>query len=623
MSPNSIYGYAGKILWLDLTKREAKKLELSREMARDYIGARGFGIKILWDNMKKGTDPLSPESLLVVSVGPLAGTSSQSASRWFVAFKSPLTGTYFRSVGGGYFGAEMKFAGYDAIVVSGRAEKPTYVWIKDDNVEFRDATRAWGLTTDMTTELLKEETDKSARLITIGPAGERLVKISSIQSDDQRSAGRGGGGAVLGAKNLKAIVVKGSKMPKLFDEERFREAVKEEIQTYQKSPALEGFRALGTAGVVDLFYSLGHNPSFNFMQREFNGIDNYKADVFPRYIIKRGGCYGCMISCWQFLKTTDGPYAGFFWDKPEYEALWSFGSNLGNANLEAVMQANMLCDKYGLDVISVGSAIGMAYELYEKGILTRKETDGMELRWGDPEPALEIIRKIALREGIGRILGEGTKRAAEIIGRGAEKYAIQIKGLELPAYDPRAAKAHGLSLVTSNIGASHNMGWNYFEITGVPKDGKQVDPLSIEGKGELTKYVQDETAMYEVAGKCTFPADFVMFTRENLAKLLYYATGIEEFKNPDYLMLVGERVYNLERAFNVREGFGREHDTIPERFVKEPFPRTPAKGQVFELDKLLDDYYKARGWDLKTGKPTKAKLESLGLNDVAKEINAE
>ena len=614
----SLYGYAGKILWVDLTAKAVKKLDTSYELARDFIGARGFGAKILWDNLKPGIDPLGPNNLLVVSIGPLAGTAAQSFSRFFVTFKSPLTGTYFRSVGGGYFGAEMKFAGYDAIVVSGRAEKPTYLWIHDDKIEFKDASRIWGLLTSHSTELLFEETDKTARLITIGPAGERLVKFASIQTDDQRSAARGGGGAVLGSKNLKAIVVKGTKRKiELFDDKLFKEAVKEQIDNYQKNPAFKNFRRLGTDGIIYLFYTLGHFPTYNFKQLELENVDRFRPEILETYVVKYGGCYGCAMRCWQFMKISKGPFAGHVWDKPEYETHWSFGGALGITNIEAIMYANMLCDLYGVDTISTGSTIAMAYELYEKGILTKRETDGLELRWGDPEPAIELVRKIALREGIGNILAEGSRRAAELIGRGAEKYAMHVKGLELPAYDPRAAKAHGLSLATSPIGGSHEIGWNRYEIIGIPK---KVDPTSSEGKGVLCKEAQDETAFNEAAGACNFPLSNLMTYDALIAKLLYSATGVDEFKDPKYLWLVGERIFNIERAFNVREGLTRKDDTLPERILITMYPREPAKGTLIELDEMLDEYYEARGWNKETGIPSRKKLEELDLKYVADEL---
>lgn len=618
--PPEFYGYAGKILWINLSRREAKKLDLDEKLAKNYIGARGFGVKLLWDHLKPGTDPLGPENKFIITLGPLACTGVQAASRSFAAFKSPLTNTYFRCTAGGSAGAEIKLAGYDVVLIDGKAEKPTYVYINDDRVEFRDASHVWGLTTDLAVEYLRDETDKSAGIFVIGPAGERLVRFACVQTHDQRSFGRGGGGAVWGAKNLKAIVVKGSKRPKIYDEEKFRSLLKEELEIFKSHPFVRAFHGLGTAGVTYLFYTLGHFPTYNFKQLELPNVERFKPEVLEKYVIKRKGCYGCMIACWQYMKVDRGPFAGVAWDKPEYETLWSFGGNLGITNLEGIIVANMLCDKYGIDTMSAGSVIGFVYELYEKGIISRSELDGLEPKWGDIEPALELVRKIALREGVGNVLAEGVKRAAEIIGRGAERFAFHIKGLEMPGYDPRAAKAHGLNLSTSNIGASHMIGWNYFEIFGVPK---KVDPFAVEGKGELCKYVQDEAALLDSVGLCQFPASNGLPPLELLAKLLHAATGIEEFKDTKYLFLVGERIYNLERAFNVREGFGKEYDTIPERIVYEKVPRPPAMGQIFELDRLLEDYYRARGWNTKTGKPTKKKLEELGLVEVADTIGAE
>ncbi len=610
-----LYGYAGKILWADLSTKTYKVIETSIELVKNFIGARGFGAKLLWDYMKPGIDPFSSENMIIFSVGPLAAVGAHSTSKFFVSFKSPLTGTYFRSVGGGNFGAEMKLAGYDAIIVVGKAEKPTYLWVQDDVIEFKDASHVWGAITTHTTEILLKETDRDAKLVTIGPAGENVVRFASIQTDDTRSAGRGGGGAVMGSKNLKAIVVKGTGKPELYNEEEFEKLVEEQLDLYHKNPTFHSFRSLGTASVVYLFYTLGHFPTYNFKQLELDNVERFKPEVLATYVVKTGSCYNCAMECWHFFKTSKGPYAGIIWDKPEYETLWSFGGVLGVTNLEAIMYANMLCDIYGLDTISAGVAIAFAYELYEKGILSKSEVDGLDLRWGNLEPAFELIRKIALREGIGNILAEGVARAAEIIGRGAERFAMHGKGLEIPAYDPRSAKAHGLSLATSNIGASHMIGWNTYEISGFPE---KVDPFTIEGKGALAKKVQDTTTIYEAIGFCLFPR--TMIPLDLASRMLYAATGIEEFKDIQYLFLVGERIYNIERAFNVREGFTRKDDTLPERFLREPVPRIPSKGQVFELDKLLDDYYIARGWDVNTGIPTGRKLEELGLQYVAEEL---
>ncbi|MEM3703667.1 MAG: aldehyde ferredoxin oxidoreductase family protein [Candidatus Bathyarchaeia archaeon] len=612
---NSWFGYMGQVLRINLTNCKCAVEPLKKDLVEDFIGGRGFGIKILFDEMPKSVDPLSPSNKLIFTIGPLTGTKVQSASRLIAQFKSPLTNAYCRSVAGGFFGAELKFAGYDTIIVEGCSEKPVYVWINDDKVEFRDAADVWGMTTLATKEFLLDETDKRARMVMIGPAGERLVKISAIVTDDMRTASRGGG-AVMGSKNLKAIVVKGSKKPSIYDEKAFDEAVKEQIETYRQNPGFEHFRNLGTDGVVYLFYTLGNFPTYNFKQIPFEGAHRFTPEVLASYVVKHNGCYGCMVRCWKTFKLTKGPYAGVAWDFPEYETHWSYGGVLGNCNIESITYANMLSDLYGLDTISTGVAIAFATELYEKGIIGKSETDGLELKWGDPEVLVELVKRIALRIGIGSILGEGVKRAAEAIGRGAEKYAIHIKGLELPAYDPRSLKAHGLNFATSPIGASHCIGWNKFEIMGTPR---KVDPLAVEGKGEITKYVQDETAAAETAVFCSFTLSNGMVTLNLYSKLLYSATGIEKFKDPQYLWLVGERIFNLERIFNFREGFDVSQDTMPERILKEPVPREPSKGQVFELDILLKDYYKTRGWS-ERGIPTKEKLEELGLPEAAKEL---
>jgi len=611
------YGYAGRILYVNLTNFKIESTELDSKIIKNFIGARGLGAKILWDRLRLGVDPFSPENPFIISTGPLAGTGVQMASRWFATFKSPLTGTYFRSVGGGYFGAELKFAGFDALVIEGRSSKPVYLWIQDGKVEIRDASHVWGLMTDSSINILREETDKKAAVITIGPAGEKLVRFASIQTDDQRSAARGGGGAVLGSKNLKAIVVKGSGKPRVFNSEMFKDVLKEQLENIKNNPAYERFHLYGTNSVVYLYYTLGHFPTFNFKQLPLENVDRFRIETLREYILGHHGCYACILQCGKNYKLTKGPFAGVYWQFPEYETLWAFGGNLGITNIEAIAYANMLCDKYGLDTISTGVVISFAYELYEKGILTRRETDGLELRWGDPDAMVELIRKIALREGIGNILAEGTKRASSIIGRGAERFAMHIKGLELPAYDPRSAKAHGLSMVTSNIGASHTVGWSRPEIAGIPW---RADPFSLEMKGELAKTLQDEIAMYESAGICLFAVNRGMITPSLLSRLLYAVTGIPEFQDVDYLQSVGERVWNLERAINIREGFDKKDDTAPERILNEPVPREPSKGQIFELDKLLRDYYSARGWDVDSGLPTREKLESLGLTEVVSEL---
>jgi aldehyde:ferredoxin oxidoreductase len=611
-----MFGYMGKILRINLSKKEFSAEPLKEGTLRKFIGGRGLGAWILWSELPPRVEAFEPENKLIFAVGPLTGTKVQGTHKLIAQFKSPLTGTYFRSVGGGFFGAELKFTGHDAIVVEGKADKPTYVYVHDGGVEFRDASTIWGTTTAGAKEFLLDETDKDARMIMAGLAGEKLVRFSAIVTDDMRTASRGGGGAVMGSKNLKAIVVKGTRRPEIYDEKNFDEAVKEQIELIRKSPGYEGMRSLGTNGAVYADYIGGCFPTFNYQQEPLPGVEVFKPEYLAKYIVKHYGCYGCMLRCGKKFKLLKGPYAGVVWDFPEYETHWAFGGNLGNINVECITYANMLADLYGLDAISTGSAIAFAMELYEKGIVGKSETDGLELRWGDPDVIIELVRRIALRIGIGNVLAEGVQKAAEIIGRGSEKYAMHVKGLELPAHDPRRAKGCGLSMVTSPIGATHTFGPLAFEEFGVPYMGKRIDPFSTEGKGELAMLAQNQSAYIETGVWCTFIVGMVPL--ELQGRILYAATGIEDFKNAGYLLLVGERIFNLERAFNVREGIDSRYDKMPERIVKEPIPRrdTAACNQVFEEEILLKDYYKVRGWNEK-GVPTKEKLEEIGLDEVA------
>ncbi len=607
-------GYMGRILRINLTKLIAKAEPLSKELILNFIGGRGFCIKIIYDETSPETKPLGPENKLVIAVGPLTGTGAQGAGRWVAAFKSPLTGIYMRSTGGGLFGAELKFAGYDAIVVEGRAEKPTYVWVNEDEVEFRDASQIWNMASIDAAQFMKDETDKNAKAVIVGPAGENLVKTSAIVTDDSRTAARGGGGAVMGSKNLKGIVVKGSRKVSILHEDVFREVERERFEKLRNDPHLwpdkpDAFRGLGTNSSTYLWYLMGHLPSYNFNQWELPSVEAFRPENLVTYRVGHKGCYGCALRCGKVYKTRYGKYAAVTWEFPELETEWALGAVAGHCNVDAIVYANMLCDLYGLDTISTGSAIAFAIELYQNGILTKAETDGLELRWGDPDSVVELIKKIAFRIGyIGNVLAEGTRRASRIIGRGAEQFAMQIKGLEMPAYDPRVMKGQGIGIATSTIGASHAVTWNKFEIVGEPR---HVDPLAVEGKAELVKYVQDELAVCETAVFCKIFINHDIANPWYFAKELHAVTGEETFKDPDYVWRVGERIWNLERAYSNREGINANDDSYPARLLK-PYPREPYKGQMFEQEKLKEEYYRVRGWDMR-GIPTTEKLKDLNL----------
>lgn len=606
------YGWAGKILRIDLSKRKILKQPLSQQLARNFVGGRGLGAKILFDELKPRTDPLSENNILIVAVGPLTGTSIPTSRCVFVT-KSPLTHAYLCSFMGGFFPAELKFAGYDALIVSGKAEEPVYIWIKDDEVEIRNAKEVWGMQTDETEKKIRQETDPKARVACIGPAGENLVKYACVIAD-RRAAGRGGVGAVMASKNLKAIAVRGSGQVNIADPETFKKLRKNLFKEVTSVPQM--LSRYGSSGVVSIMNELGVLPTRNFITGVFEGIEKISGETFDKFTIKKETCFSCPIGCGQVRVVKDGPYAGFETVGPEYETIVMFGSHCGNSCPEAIIAADSLCDKLGLDTMSTGYVIGFVMDLYEKGILSKEETDGLDLRFGNHQAIIEMIKKIAFKDGIGKILAEGSLGAAKKIGRGAEKYVMAVKGLEMPGYDPRGLKGHGLSIATSNRGACHNRGYATQETRGWPW---HEDRFAVKGKGRLAAINQNRCCIIDYSIWCLFFAfrvNFEVYT----AKFLPAVTGIDDFGSVDELLKIGERINNVERAFNVREGFTRKDDIFPERFLKEPMPEGNSKGQIFEMKPMLDEYYEVRGWDLETGIPKREKLEELGLHDVAEEL---
>ena len=601
--------YRNKILRVDLTNSKLWIETLSEPLIHDYIGGRGFGIKLLYDDVKTGCDPLGANNEIIFMAGPLAGTAAQSFARWKIFFKSPLTGGIFKSSGGGHFAAELKFAGFDAIAVTGKAEKPVYLWVHDGNYELRDASYLWGLGCNDTHTLIREElNDPRVRLVCIGPSGERAVKIAGVFSD-RRSAARGGGGAVMGMKNLKAIAVRGTERAvPVADKDTFREAVKEQVDAFRASPSYAARREHGTRH-NEFTNLLGMYPTHNFQDGTLPDWEKIDAPEWTRLTARHIACHGCMLRCGAITKVDSGKYAGSWTEGPEYETIWGFSGPMGVVDSGMIIAADSMCDNLGLDTISVASTIGFAYELYERGIIGKEDTGGLELVYGKGDHVLELIRQIAYREGFGNLLAEGSREAARRIGKNSEQYAMQVKGLEIPAYDPRGAKAHGLNLLTMSIGADHCSGYSRQEIFGLSKPF-EVDRFATERKGELCKYNQDETALLETGILCTFATGLV--TPEIYAKLISTATGVKDFADSAYLWQVGERIFNLERMFNTREGFNKKDDVFPSRITNETMPNGTAKGQVFETDKLLSDYYKVRGWD-DNGIPTRAKLNELGL----------
>jgi len=612
-----IGGYKNRILRVNLNDGSFSEEPLNRELIRDYIGGRGFGIKLLYDDLRPGIDPLGEENELIFVTGPLAGTNAQSFGRWKVFFKSPLTGTFFLSSAGGHLAPELKYAGFDVIVITGKAERPVYLWVHDGKYQLRDATYLWGLDCNDTHSLIRHELgDPSIQVACIGPAGEHMVRYAGIFSD-QSAAGRGGGGAVMGSKHLKAIAVRGHARVDVADKDAFMAAVSKQVRVIRSNPIFKSFSQMGTQATADVTNLLGVFPTKNFREGALSGWDKISSTEYTALRVYNTGCSNCMLHCKSISKIAKGRYAAAWSHGLQYETIWGFTAPIGASNIGLTIAANTLCNNLGLDSISTATTIGFAYELYDKGIITEKETGGMRLSYGNDRPILKLLRQIAYRKGLGEMLADGVREAARRIGKGTEQYAMHVKGLEMPGYDPRGLKAQGLSLLTASNGADHNAGYAAQELFGTPIPYK-VDRFAIEGKAALTKWNQDIMAFTSTGIACGFPVQVGMVDAEIYSQLISAATGVKDFADPAYMWHVGERIFNLERMFNVREGFRRRDDAFPKRITEEPLPDGASAGQVFEAQPLLTEYYKERGWDPETGIPLPAKLNELGLGFAAR-----
>ncbi|MBW1945557.1 MAG: aldehyde ferredoxin oxidoreductase family protein [Deltaproteobacteria bacterium] len=619
-------GYMGKVLRINLTDQTSKEEGLPLAVAKDFIGGAGFGIKYLFDEVKGGIDPLGPENKLIFASGPLSGTNVPCSSRMAVTAKSPLTGAVGMALSGGYFPTELKFAGYDAMIVEGKAKNPTYVWIKNGEVKFRSAKKVWGMKTTDTQQIIKNElNDQNIRMVCIGPAGENQIKIASI-INEWRAVGRKGLGAVMGSKNLKAIAVRGTEKIAVADKDKLKAARGEFTKAMKESHVLyPAFSKMGTPMLVDHTCAMGIFPTKNFSATgEYDPSDKIGTEVQGTRNVGKEHCYGCPVGCSQLKLAKTGPYAGILTEGPEFETMFAYGGVTGVENIDAIIAADRLADELGLDTISSGVTIAFAMELYEKGVLSKEDTGGLELNFGNDKAMVAIVQQMAYREGIGDLLADGTKAAAEKIGKDSENYAMHVKGLELPAYDVRGAKAHGLNYATSFTGADHCRGYAFQEIFGIPFP-QEVDRLAVEGKGKLTKWNQDvRTACADAPTMCSFILDMAVphMATQNTAALLEAVTGLEF--TPEEIQEAGERINNLARAFNAREGFTRADDTLPERLLTEPLKGGASKGHFIskdELNQMLDEYYAERGWDVTTGAPTREKLTELGLEYVADQLS--
>jgi aldehyde:ferredoxin oxidoreductase len=605
--------YNGRLIRIDLTNRQSRVEEIAERRMKEYLGGRGVGVSYLYDELKPGVEPLSAENKVILMMGPLGATQAMSVSRMALVTKSPMTGAIAKSVMGGNFGAYLKFAGYDGIIVEGEADKPVYVHIDKDGIEILDAAGLWGLDTQQTHEKLRQKYGKATQVACIGPAGEKLVRYAILISN-LRCGGRTGVGTVLGAKKLKAFAINSAGPLSLYDAEAFRKVNKEVIEGLKTSPGRIRMSDFGTSYLTLGFEKVGIFPVRNFQEGHLEGVEKISEEELAKIKVRNDGCYGCMTKCGQVRRVSGGVYDGAVSEGPDYETIWSLGGNLANIDKESLIAADSLCDRLGIDTVSAGNSIGFAYELYQRGIITKKDSDGLELKWGDHAAMMKLLEKIGSRDGFGQLLGEGTKRAAEKIGKGAEDYAIQVKGLELPAYEPRAVKGYGLVLATSNVGASHMYGRPRDELSGKKDRLTEVDKGKDIAQAEISQATQDSVI------QCSF-GPVTGLSPQQRSQLLVAATGFEEFGDPAYLEKIGERTLCLERCFNVREGFDRKDDTLPKRMRTEPLDNAgPATGQVYKnLDGLLDEFYDALGYN-RQGIPSEDKLKELGLGGVVKDI---
>jgi aldehyde:ferredoxin oxidoreductase len=621
-------GYNGKIVRVDLTSRTVKVEEPGEIVYRTYLGGGGLASYYLLRELKPGIDPLSADNILIFASSVISGAPIAGMVRFTVAAKSPLTGAYGEAEAGGFWGPELKFSGFDAVIVTGKAEKPCYLWIHDGEVEIRSADRIWGLETGPAQEMIREELkEQRARVALIGPAGENRVRFACVVNELKHVNGRTGMGAVMGSKNLKAVAVRGTKKMTSHDPEKLRDLSRELAELIGQHGPNQLLHKLGTSNLITPLSNQGILPTRNFRTGFFEKAEMISGERMHETILKREeGCYACAVRCKRSVEILSGPYAtSGKYGGPEYETLSSLGSLLCIDDLAAIAKGNELCNRYTLDTISTGVAIGFAMECYEKGILTRAETGGIEFMFGNPEAMLKGIEWIAFRKpGLGDLLADGVKIAAARIGKGSETFALHIKGQELPMHEPRGKTGQGLSFAVSPTGADHVRAPHdtAFQVAG--PNLERIAPLGIlepiparelgPRKARNFTYLQFIWSLYESLGVCNFVAAPVWaLTLPKLVEVVQAVTGWET--SLWELMKVGERTVTMARVFNLREGFGRKDDTLPDRLF-EPLESGALQGKGLDrgdFEDLLTLYYEAMGWDPEEGVPTRGKLAELNL----------
>ncbi len=612
-------GFMGSILRVELSSGSLDVIDVDEEVAKNFLGGKGYSVYLFWQYLKeyekegmaaRDIDPFGEENVLIFGTGPATGVSGfpESGRYHVMTLRSPLTGAIGSANSGGRWGPYLKFAGFDMIVVEGASSEPVYLEVIDGVAELRKANDLWGKNVFDTTSTLERRYEEKVSVACIGPAGENLVNYAAIINDNHRAAGRTGVGAVMGSKMLKAIVAGGNFRPEIAKEEEFREAAKKALDKVKQNPVTgEGLPNYGTAVLVNVINESGALPYKNWQYAYHENANDISGETLAeKYLDRNHACWGCSIACARATSVKAGAFQVKDSEGPEYESIWSLGNDTGVIDLEAIIKANHLCDELGLDTISMGAAIACAMELYEKGKITDEETQGIDYSFGSSAALVDGVWKTAYRIGIGKYLALGSKRMAEIFGLDV---SMSVKGLEMPAYDPRGIKGIGLNYATANRGGCHVTGYTVSpEIIGLPE---KIDPLTYRDKAQWVKVFQDFTCTVNSTVNCLFTT--FALGADDYAALLSAVTGWEISAND--ILTIGERIYNLERLIINRYGFNAKNDTLPRRLFEEPLPTGPTKGEVIkrdEFEKMKEEYYKLRGWV--NGIPTEEKLKELGIS---------
>lgn len=614
-----MFGYHGKVLRINLYKNLIIEEEIPVHLLEQFLAGAGLATHYLFKEVPKGADPLGPENELIAMTGPLTGTIAPSTGRYNWVFKSPLTGIWAQSNSGGFWGVDFRKTGFDGIIFQGISPEPVYLVIDNGKVELRDATHLWGKNVNETTSLIKGELGDRFNIACIGQAGEKLVRYASIMNDRHRAAGRCGGGAVMGSKRLKAVAVYGTKPVALADPAAFNKVSKKQFELLDESMLRVAMETFGTNTVIDMVQARGGFPTRNWQTGVFPEIDNINAQALSdKVLVQPKGCFACPLKCGRVSEIRTGKYTGQTGEGPEYESVGTFGGQCMISDMETITMAHYICDDYGMDTISAGNTIAFAMECYEKGILNRENTGGLEIEFGDEDTLINLLHKIGLREGIGNLLAEGVRLMSQKLGRGSSDFAMHVKGLELPAYDSRAVQITGLAYAVANRGGDHVtayiQGPTFLDIPFLVIPDSHIEDALIANPDEVHVLVDLENVLtaLDTLGACKFMG--LCLDSAEWVELVKYCLG-RPFDYKD-LIKTGEITYNLARVFSIREGISRADDTLPRRLLEHPLPEGPAKGKVNEnLQNMLDRYYELRGWDKVSGHPTKEKLAELGLQE--------